>query len=167
MLLLLIPMALAGKWDGAETDIHAERVIAAPPEAVFSYLLDLGHLRAIFPTDCVGKWEPGERTFGEGANAIVRYDMAAMHRTLPMTLVRAEAPRIIDLDHLGPRGFITRWTLTPEPPGEEGSATKVRLETPLNAPPAPFRGYFQNVVRPEWMGCYTRTLDNLAGAFKP
>lgn len=164
MLLLLIPMALAGKWDGAETDIRAERVIPAAPEAVFSHLLDLGHLRAIFPTDCVGLWEPGERTFGEGANAIVRYDMAAMHRKLPMTLVRAEAPRLIDLDHLGARGFVTRWTLAAEP---DGTSTKVKLETPLNAPPAPFRGYFQNVVRPEWLGCYARTLENLAGVFAP
>ncbi|MES2640281.1 MAG: SRPBCC family protein [Myxococcota bacterium] len=162
MLLLLIPMALAGKWDGAETDIHAERLIPAAPEAVFSHLLDLGHLRAIFPTGCVGRWEPGERTFGEGANAIVRYDIAAMHRKLAMTLVRAEAPRIIDLDHLGPRGFVTRWTLT-----EGAGGTNVRLETPLNAPPAPFRGYFQNVVRPEWIACYTRTLENLAGVFEP
>lgn len=167
MLLLLIPMVFAGKWDGAETDIRAERVIAAAPEAVFSHLLDLGHLRAIFPTDCVGRWEPGERTFGEGANAIVRYDMAAMHRTLPMTLVRAEAPRIIDLDHLGSRGFITRWTLSEEPGGTLAPSTRVRLETPLNAPPAPFRGYFQNVVRPEWIACYTRTLENLARVFEP
>ena len=162
MLLFLLPVAFAGKWDGAETDVYAERVVAAPPEAVFSYLLDLGHLRAIYPTDCVGLWEPGERTFGEGANAIVRYDIAAMHRKLPMTLVRAEAPRLIDLDHLGPRGFVTRWTLTPE-----GEGTKVRIETPLNAPPPPFRGYFQNVIRPEWTDCYARTLENLAGAVKP
>ncbi len=160
MIFFLLPMALAGKWDGAETDIRVERVVPAPPEAVFSHLLDLGHLRAIFPTDCVGLWEPGERTFGEGANAIVRYDMAAMHRKLPMTLVRAEAPRLIDLDHLGNRGFVTRWTLTPE-----GEATRVSLVTPLNAPPVPFRGYFQNVVRPEWLACYTRTLENLAGVF--
>lgn len=160
MLLLLLPAALAGKWDGAPTDIQAERVVASAPEQVFSHLLDLEHLRALFPTDCVGLWEPGERTFGEGANAIVRYDIAAMHRKLPMTLVRAEAPRLIDFDHLGPRGFVTRWTLEPV---EDG--TKVSLLTPLNAPPSIFRGYFQNVVRPEWLGCYERTLDNLAGVF--
>jgi uncharacterized protein YndB with AHSA1/START domain len=160
MLLFLSSVALAGKWDGAETDISAERVIPAAPEAVFSHLLDLDHLRALFPTDCVGLWEPGGRTYGEGANAVVRYDMGAMHRKLAMTLVRAEAPHLIDLDHLGSRGFVTRWSLS-----EEAGGTKVRLLTPLNAPPAPFRGYFQNVVRPEWVECYERTLTNLAGVF--
>lgn len=160
MLLLLVPLALAGKWDGAETDIYAERVVPAPRDAVFAYLLDLAHLRAIFPTDCVGLWEPGIRTFGEGASAIVRYDVAAMHRKLAMTLVRADAPSLIDFDHLGPRGFITRWSLSEN----ESGGTKVRIETPLNAPPDPFRGYYQNVVRPGWIECYSRTLDNLAGA---
>lgn len=164
MLLFLLPMALAGKWDTAETDIRAERVIAAAPETVFSHLLELRHLRAILPVDCVGLWEPGERTFGEGANAIVRYDIAAMHRKLAMTLVRADAPRTIDFDHLGARGFITRWSLAP---AAEGASTVVRIETPLNAPPAPFRGYFQNVVRPEWLRCYKRTLDNLAEVLAP
>ncbi len=159
MLLFLLPVALAGKWDGAPSDIQVDRVIPAEPQAVFSYLLDLSHLRAIFPEDCVGLWEPGERTFGEGANAIVRYDIAAMHRKLPMTLVRAEAPHHIDFDHLGPRGFVTRWSLEPADGG-----TKVTILTPINAPPWPFRGYYHQVVRPEWTECYARTLENLAGA---
>jgi hypothetical protein len=159
MLLLLLPLAHAGKWDDAPTDIEAQRVVHAAPEATFSYLLDLGHLRTIFPTDCVGKWEPGQRSFGEGATAMVRYDMAAMHRKLPMTLVRADAPHIIDLDHLGPRGFITRWTLS-----EVEGGTNVKITTPLNAPPDIIRGYFQNVVRPAWLDCYERTLTNLSAA---
>jgi hypothetical protein len=159
-LLSLLPAAFAGKWDDAPTDVQVERVVAAAPEAVFSHLLDLGHLRAMFPTDCVGLWEPGERSFGEGANAVVRYDLGAMHRKLAMTLVRADAPRIIDLDHLGPRGFVTRFSLAPE-----GEGTRVTLLTPLNAPPEIFRGYFQNGVRPEWISCYDRALENLAGVF--
>jgi hypothetical protein len=160
MLLLLLPVALAGKWDGAPSDVQADRVIPAAREAVFSHLLDLGHLRALFPEDCVGLWEPGERTFGEGANAIVRYDIAAMHRKLPMTLVRASAPTTIDFDHLGNRGFVTRWSLE-----EADGGTKVTLLTPINAPPWPFAGYYHSVVRPEWTACYARTLENLAGVF--
>jgi hypothetical protein len=159
MILMLMPVALAGKWDGTPSDIQAEQVVSAPPETVFTHLLDLTHLRAIFPTDCVGYWEPGSRSFGEGANAIVRYDMAAMHRKLPMTLSRAEAPRFIDLNHPGGRGFVTRFSLTPVESG-----TNVRILTPLNPPPWPFEGYFYNVVRPAWTDCYVRTLQNLAGA---
>ncbi len=159
MWLLFLPFAFAGKWDGAETDIKAERVVPGEPQAVFSHLLDLGHLRAIFPVDCVGLWEPGGRTFGEGASAFVRYDIAAMHRRLAMTLVRADAPRMIDFDHLGARGFVTRWTLAPAETG-----TLVQILTPLNPPPEPFRGYFQNVIRPSWQDCYQRTLTNLAEA---
>jgi hypothetical protein len=160
MLLLLLPLAHAGKWDDAPTDIEATQVVQAAPEAVFSHLLDLNHLRAIFPIDCVGKWEPGQRAYGEGASAMVRYDIAAMHRKLPMTLVRADAPRIIDLDHLGPRGFITRFSLA----AVDGGGTRVTLTTPLNPPPNLIRGYFQNVVRPAWIDCYARTLANLSAA---
>jgi hypothetical protein len=160
MLLLLLPTALAGKWDAAPTDIQTERVIAAPREAIFSHLLDLGHLRALYPEDCVGLWEPGERTFGEGASAIVRYDIAAMHRKLPMTLVRADAPRVIDFDHLGPKGFVTRWSLE-----EVDGGTKVSVLTPINAPPWPFTAYYHKVIRPEWIQCYATTLENLAGVF--
>lgn len=161
MLLLLLPIALAGKWDGAPTDIQADRVVPAPREQIFSHLLDLAHLRALFPADCVGLWEPGERTFGEGATAIVRYDIAAMHRKLPMTLIRADAPRSIDFDHLGPRGFLTRWSLE-----EVDGGTKVSLLTPINAPPWPFSGYYHRVIRPEWTECYARTLQNLEGVFR-
>jgi uncharacterized protein YndB with AHSA1/START domain len=157
MLTFLVPAALAGKWDGSDPDVSAERIVPAAPEVVFQHLLDLANLRAMFPTDCVGLWEPGERTFGEGANALVRYDMAAMHRKLPMTLVHADAPRTIDLDHLGNRGFVTRFTLTPVEGG-----TNVRIDTPLNAPPWPLDGYYFRVVQPEWQGCYQRALGNLA-----
>lgn len=159
MLLTLLSLAHAGKWTDAVADIQAETVVSAAPEQVFSYLLDLGHLRTIFPTDCVGKLEPGERTYGEGASAIIRYDMGAMHRRLAMTLIRADAPRTIDYDHLGPKGFVTRWSLAAVDTG-----TKVTLLTPLNAPPDPFRDYYFNVVRPEWQDCYARTLTNLSGA---
>jgi uncharacterized protein YndB with AHSA1/START domain len=162
MWLAAIGLAMAGKWDGVDTDIRQERVIAATPEQVFGYLLDLKHLQAIFPLDCVGHWEIGERSFGEGANAIVRYDMAMMHRTLPMTLVRATAPTYIDFDHVGPKGFITRWSLA-----EAEGGTKVTVLTPLSAPPPPFTGYYFNTVKPEWEGCYARALENLEKGLAP
>lgn len=157
MWIVWIGAALAGKYDGLDGDVVVERTLPAAPEQAFAYLLDLKHLQQIFPKDCVGSWEFSERSFGEGASVMVRYDIAAMHRTLPMTLVRAEHLRYIDFDHVGPKGFVTRWHVTPAEGG-----TKIRIETPLHPPPAPFKGYYFNVVRPEWTACYERTLDNLA-----
>jgi len=158
LLLLTVASALAeGKWDSAVADVEATATVPASPETVMSFLLDLNNLKSIFPEDCIGKWEMGDRTFGEGASAIVRYDMGLMHRRLAMTLTHAMAPTSVDFDHLGKRGFITRWTLTPTEGG-----TQVRILTPLNAPPKPLKEYFFMNVHPEWKGCYERTLAALA-----
>lgn len=158
MLLLIAGLAAAAsKWEGKVADVEATTAMPAPAEKVFSYLLDLRNLAVIFPTDCVGKWELGERTFGEGASAMVRYDFAAMHRRLPMTLTHALSASQIDFDHLGNRGFITRWSLV-----ADGDLTRVTIRTPLNPPPKPLLGYFFQSVHPEWQLCYSRTLTNLA-----
>lgn len=159
LLLLTAEMSLAApnKWDDKVADVEATLSIPAPPDKVFNYLLDLRNLVTIFPEDCTGKWELGDRTFGEGANAYVRYDMGVMHRRLALTLTHALGPTTIDFDHLGNKGFITRWSLTPSAVG-----TDVRLRTPLNPPPRPLRGVFYTSVQPEWQLCYQRTLTNLA-----
>lgn len=162
MLLLLTCLSLAGEWDEVSADVRASKVINAAPEAIFSFILDLENLRRITPVDCVGEWTLGERVYGEGASAWVRYDMAAMHRRLPMTLIVADAPRRVDFDHLGARGFVTRWTLE----GADGG-TLVSILTPLNPPPKPFRRYYHSRVKPEWEGCYVRTLDALGAALAP
>lgn len=159
MWMLLVDSLLAGTnpWIGKVADVEADIAIPATPERVFSYLLDLKNLQVIVPADCIGKWELGDRTFGEGASAIVRYDMGAMHRRLAMTLTHALAPTQIDFDHLGNKGFITRWMLTPE-----ADLTRVTIRTPLNQPPWPLRRYYHQEVQPEWQLCYQRTLTNLA-----
>lgn len=144
-------------WDDKVADVEATLSIPAPPEKIFTYLLDLRNLQVIFPADCVGKWELGERTFGEGASAYLRYDMGMMHRRLAMTLTHATGPTSIDFDHLGNKGFITRWSLTASATG-----TDVRVRTPLNPPPKPLKGYYFTTVQPEWQLCYQRTLTNLA-----
>lgn len=159
MWLLMIGAALAGKFDGMETSVDVTRLVAVAPEAAYAHVLDLNHVKAMFPRECIGLFVIGERSFGEGANALVRYDMGLMHRKLPMTLVRADAPRIIDFDHVGPRGFITRWHFEPVEGG-----TNVRIETPLSGPPKLLLGYYHNVVKTEWEGCYATALDNLSRA---
>lgn len=147
----------AGKWDGHVADIRAEGLVPAPPEAVFAYALDMSHWPVLFPETCVGRLELGERTYGEGATAIVRYDMGMMHRKLPVTLTHATAPDRIDFEHVGKKGFFTRWSFV----GESGG-TRVTLLTPLNAPPKPLQGYYYTVVQAEWTECYETVIANLA-----
>lgn len=145
------------QWDDKVADISASALIPAPPATVFNYMLDLSHWSTIYGKECIGSMELGDRTFGEGANAMVRYDMGMMHRKLPMTLTHANAPTSIDFDHLGKLGFITRWTLV-----ESGGGTQVTILSPLNPPPKPLRGYYFTVVQPEWKACYETALVNLA-----
>lgn len=159
MILLLAGLASAAstKWEGANPDITADGLVPAPVEATYAYVLDLSHLRAMFPDHCMGKIELGSRTFGEGANSEVRYDMGMMHRRLAMTLSRALAPTTIEFEHPGNRGFITRWSFV-----EENGGTHVTILTPLNPPPKPFVGYYYSVVQPEWRTCYSEVITNLA-----
>lgn len=147
----------AHKWDDAVADVTATGFVPAAPEAVFAYALDISHWVVLFPSTCMGRLEPGDRTYGEGANAIVRYDMAMMHRKLAVTLTHASAPDRIDFDHLGNKGFITRWSFV-----AENGGTRVTLDTPLNPPPKPLRGYYYTAVQPEWKSCYDAVIANLA-----
>lgn len=161
-LLALLPVALAGgRYANAVADVTASSTIAAPPEQIFSYLLDFKNLQASIP--CVGKWEMSQRTFGEGASAMVRYDVAAMHRKLPVSLSRADAPYRIDLEHLGNLGFTTVITLKDQSAGGPPN-TLVTMLTPLNPPPWPFRPYYYIAVQVEWTQCYVDTIKNVAAA---
>jgi hypothetical protein len=161
MWMLTVAAAVAGKWDSADPDVKASATIAAPAEKIFEIISDLEKLKLVTPPDCVGKWEMGIRTQGAGASAIVRYDIAAMHRRLVMTVARAEPNRLVDLDHAGPRGFVTRYTIEPVGGSESNGSSIVNVLTPLNPPPWPFQSYFFTVVKPEWEGCQARTLGEI------
>lgn len=150
------------RWAGAEADVAASAFVPAPPEKVFAFLLELSNLRIIFGSDCLGKLDLGDRSFGEGASAIVRYDMGLMHRKLAMTLSRAEAPERVQYDHLGDKGFLTTWTLKAEDGG-----TLLSVATPLNPPPRPLQTYYYTVVQPEWRRCYEQGITNLSRAVVP
>lgn len=159
---LLASPALAGKYDAMVADIKVSADVRATPEAVFSYLLDFKNLQALMP--CTSNWEMSQRTFGEGASAMVRYDVAAMHRKLPVSLSRADAPYRIDLEHLGNLGFTTVITLAAPASTDGAPVTTVTILTPLNPPPWPVRKYFYDAVQVEWQQCYATTLTNLAAA---
>ena len=154
--------AMAARYKDAVADVSASSTIAATPEQIFTYLLDFKNLQASMP--CIGKWEMSQRTFGEGASAMVRYDIGAMHRKLPMSLSRADAPYRIDLEHLGNLGFTTVIRLKSQPSDDGRASTLVSILTPLNAPPWPFRPYYYGAVQVEWNQCYAATLNNIATA---
>ncbi len=161
MWMLAASIALAGKWDTVNPDIRVERDLPGSPEALQGFIMDLNKLKGITPVTCVGKWEMAPRSEGEGASATVRYDLAALHRTLLMTVTNVEPGRRVDLDHAGNRGFITRWSFAPSP---TGAGTHITWLTPINPPPWPFKAYYFETVKPEWERCASATLDALAAA---
>lgn len=157
IVMLLSLAAQAGKWDGAESDVIVERTIPADADALWLPLTNLASLSQVFPADCVTDWAHGTTTSGVGAMTRVTYRMGSMKRRLTATISKAESPRYVELDHEGKKGFVTQFRLEPVEGG-----TKVTLGTWITAPPAPFKGVFYNSVRPAWLDCYERTLDNLA-----
>jgi hypothetical protein len=160
MLLLLSSLALAGTWDNVSTDIHARGRVTASPEAVTTLVSDLARMKALVPADCVGRWEPGLRTSGEGATSEVRYDIGLMHRTLPLVVSKVVPGRYVDWDHPGKKGFVTRWALTPD-----GDGTFLDMTSYFAGPGWPLRRYYHGVMKPEWEGCQARTVAAIAASF--
>lgn len=151
-----IGLALAGRWDGHPSDIEAQAVIDAPPEQLYEVLVDLRSLEALLPDHCATDFVYGERTVGEGATVRLTYHADVLHRRLDATLTRAEEPRLVDVDHAGNKGFVTRFVLAPEADG-----TRVTMTSFLNPPPWPFRRVFYTRVRPAWTQCYLDALAEL------
>lgn len=154
VLLMALP-AHATSWPSA--DVTASGTVAASPQQVLSVLTDLPAVARVLPRECVGTFTVGTPSSGKGATALVRYDMAAMHRKLQLTVTRADdegARVIVDWDHAGNRGFVTRWVVEA---GEGGSA--VKLSTPINPPPWPFTRYYYDAVKPEWDACQAQFIE--------
>jgi NADPH-dependent ferric siderophore reductase len=125
-------------------------------------LTDLARFSTALPSDCVGRFTVGVPASGKGAQARLRYDMAAMHRTLNMTVSRVDVQAgraVVDHDHAGNRGFVSRWFMEAK---EDG--THVKVTTPINAPPWPFTKYYFEAVKPEWDACQGRFVENVAMA---
>ena len=159
LLSLFATPAAAGKWAGKNADVVAVRVLPVETPVLYERLLDLETFRAMLPADCAADWELGQPSKGVGAHGSVRYDIEGMHRHLDFVLNKAEAPRQIDLDHMGNKGFVTRLSLRPVDTG-----TELELHTYLSPPSWPFTAYFYKKVQPAWVGCYERALQNLAAA---
>lgn len=159
LLSLLLPAALAAD-PPSSADIVSERVVSASPEALAAVLLDLSRYATALPPACVGRLKIGTPATGLGAKARIRYDMAAMHRNLDMTVSRADVSAtraVVDFDHASDRGFITRWFLESQADG-----THVKVTTAINPPPWPFTKYYFDAVKPEWDTCQGQIVENVA-----
>ena len=146
----------ANPWIGLESNVVAQATIEAPREVVYDHLLSLERFAEIMGEDCTKRWSWGVTRSGEGAMARVTYVPSMMHRRLTVEVSRAESPRIIDYDHDGDRGFVTRWTLA-----EVDGGTEVSAVTYVTAPGWPFRKLYYTRVMPAWTSCYVDALQRL------
>jgi len=164
-LALLTPAAEAAPAQGASpnSDVTATRLIPLPAEALYNHLLDLRNHERIWPDDCAKKWVHGDVSVGPGASAQLVYVPSLMRRKLTTTLARADDGRLIDIDHAGNKGFVTRWRLTPEGEG----ATRIDVHTYIQAPPKPFERLYFDKVRPAWQLCHQQALATLERRLQP
>jgi len=163
MWFLLLPIGFAANpWDNHDASIRVEKLVSASPMEIFEAVDDLKELSEVFPATCLQDWALSGQTAGVGARGRVTYRFEKLKRRLTVTISKAETGRYVELDHLGPKGFITRWLMVEE---EEG--TKLSLETFMNPPPWPFKGYYFKVIQPKWHACYELTLDNLIEGLEP
>ena len=160
--MLLAPLLLTAVAAFAEDgDVIARRRIPSSPEALYAAALDLGAHPTYWPAGCVSDWEPGSVRSGPGASARLVYHAGPWRRRLVATIAKAEAPRRIEVDHPGRKGFVTTWSFTPADTG-----TDVELRTWILAPPKPFRKAYFSQVRPAWEACHAGALQGLEQAVR-
>ncbi len=139
-------------WAGKSADVAVERTIDASPESLAARLDSTVEIARLMPEECVHSWEHTDPT----GPARVTYQIKAFKRRLTAKLEIKDPGRVIELDHLGKKGFVTRFLLTETPKG-----TRVTLTSFLNPPTWPFRKYYYEAVRPDWVVCYEKVLTRL------
>lgn len=156
----LIGTALAGKWEGATSDVSVSKVVAAEAEAIHAKLVDWHAWQDLMPIDCAREWEfQGDRT-GLGARATAMYTYGPMHRRLEGVITKDEPGRVLETELAGRKGWFTQVRYA----AAEGG-TLVTLSSPVTRPKWPLTGVFFSKVRPAWSTCYEQTLDKLADTF--
>ena len=95
---------------------------------------------------------------GVDSGGVQRF-VEALEKRIDAVHSRSDPPRLVEIEHLGSKGFFTRFTLTPE-----GDGVKAVMTTYLNAPPWPFRKYYYTEVRPIWVQCQIDALQALDAA---
>ena len=149
---LLLGLVLANPYEGRDSVVRAEVSRTVDSVQLTSAASDLQTWETLYPADCVKEWLNSTQTAGVGGRARVTYTIGAMRRRLTVEVSKVEDGLLVDLDHLGNKGFVTRVHIDGE---------VVRLETFVNPPPWPLRSYFYEKLQPEWTRCQESALETL------
>ncbi len=141
-----------------DADVIAARNVSVPAEAVYTLIADLGNHGRFMDAACTADWSAVAPNAAGKPAVAVTYDLGLLHPRLSMVVDRAEAPRWIDFDHEGKRGFITRFKVEPV----TADTARVSIHTFVDPPGFPLRRYYFTRVRPKWTACYVASLDRLA-----
>lgn len=155
---LLAPtVALAEDADEApDSDVVATRTIEAPRQAVYAVLTDTARIAELAPERCMRKWEVAP----DGDTFEVLYLMEAFRRKLQVVVEEKEPPRRLEWDHLGRKGFVTRFMLEET----EAGGTQVTMTTFVAPPGWPLKKYYFNTIQPAWTTCQDQLLEAVDGA---
>ena len=148
--MFLLTLAFAEVPNG---DVVNLRVLRAPPERIAPALSDTRSIEQLLPARCGFDWKHGEHPLGP---ADLMYNIKSFQRRLVVLLTVKQKNRLIEMDHLGPKGFVTEFKLDPI-----GETTQVTITTYLNPPGWPMTKYYFSTVKPRWEQCYSEFLDNL------
>ena len=156
MVWLFVGLALAANpYEGRDSNITVERHLSADSDQVLAVVTDFKKLEQVFPSHCLEEWVHGPQTSEVGALSRVTYHFGHLRRRLAVEIIRAERG-VVDLDHHGNKGFVTRFTVA-----ESEGGSDVKVETFVNPPGWPFRQYFFETVQPLWTKCYEQAFERL------
>lgn len=159
MLILLVSVAHAvSPWIDVDADVIATAVVQSPPEAVVETLSDLARLSTLFDDSCTTRWAWGARTAGVDGRGRVTWRPGLLNRRLTVVVSRVDED-LVELDHLGNRGFITRFEVEQDPAG-----TAVTAHTYIQGPPWPFRELYHLQIKPAWEQCFVDALGRIDAA---
>ncbi|MCB9691430.1 MAG: SRPBCC family protein [Alphaproteobacteria bacterium] len=149
---ILLLLAGSAAAQAPDSDVSVSGIVPHDRATIAPRLRDTTSLAALF-ADCTVDWEHGVTPKGP---ARVTYRIMSFRRRLTATVSERDPDHVIELDHAGAKGFVTRFTLTPE-----GEGTSVAITTYLNPPGWPFRKYYYDTVMPAWRSCYEAALTRL------
>jgi len=141
--------------DEPTSDVIAERTVQASPDAVYAVLADTERMSELAPERCMRKWEVSP----DGETFEVVYLVELWRRKLQARVVPAEPGRRLEWDHLGKKGFVSRFTVQAS---EQEGATDLRLVTYIRPPGWPLNRYYHRKIRPGWAECYDTFLQAIA-----